>query len=112
LNLQEAKQVPNSQDGVEEDLDMILQEGGVVWHEAYGEEVRFACITKVDFELCLLVDVKTDEELRCFPFNLKLFDSKPSSSPSGKDKSQEDTPLSQVLQFNSTSFILIAFSLN
>jgi hypothetical protein len=36
LKLKEVVLVPNSQDSVEEDPDMIFQEGYVVWHERSG----------------------------------------------------------------------------
>jgi hypothetical protein len=46
---------------------MIHHKREVVWCEASGEEQRLARISEVDFELYILVDVKTDEEFRSFP---------------------------------------------
>jgi hypothetical protein len=69
---------------------MIFQEGDIVWYETSGEEALLACITEVDFELYILVDVRTDEEFCSFPDNLKPFDFKPPAEPSGKHETQED----------------------
>jgi hypothetical protein len=43
---------------------MIYQKGEVVWYEASDEEPRLARISEVDFELYILVDVKTEEKFR------------------------------------------------
>jgi hypothetical protein len=75
LKLQEAGLVPNSQDCVEGYPAMIFQEGDFVWHETSGEEASLAHITEVDFELYILVDVRTDEQFCFSPDNLKPFDS-------------------------------------
>jgi hypothetical protein len=87
---QESGKVPDSHDSVEEEPDMVFQEGEVVWYDASGEEPHLVRISEVEFELYILVDVKADEEFCSFPENLKHFDSKPSSALFGKPKSQEE----------------------
>jgi hypothetical protein len=89
--------VPNSQDSGDDDPDMIFVEGDIIWYDTSGEEAHLTCITELYFKLHILVDVRTDEDVRSFPDNLKPFDSKPPAASSGKHKTQEDP------KFNFTS---------